>query len=92
MLIVLLIFLLILLGFQSVILILIKNLSMDIVTLQSDMNLIRRTFVAPNTGGRPIPNAADIAAARVRAETAGKFAPNQVDSSGIAQVGGPPKT
>lgn len=84
----LLIFLIILLCFQAVILILIKNLSMDIVMLQSDLSLIRRTFVAPNVGGRLVPTPADIAAARARAP----FAPNQVDSSGVAQVGGPPKT
>lgn len=81
------IFLAILLLLQAGLFIQLKNISLDIVTLQADINLVRRTFVPPNVGGRLVPTPADIAAARARAPVS--VGPNQVDASGVAQVGGP---
>ncbi len=85
MLLALIIFLVVLLAFQLVILILIKDLTHDVATLESDMTLIRRAFKPPpEVGGRPVPSAGEIAAARLRSEAV----PNQVDSAGTAQPGG----
>lgn len=71
----------------------------DLATLQTDMSAVRRTFVPPSAaqvGGRAIPSPADIAMARARAPTLQGLVPgggpNQVDTSGTAQVGGPPQT
>jgi hypothetical protein len=63
------------------------------VSLQSDMGLVRKTFVPPrlaDVGARPVPSSAEIAAARARADY-NPYAPNRVDASGTAQIGGPPK-
>ena len=69
-------------------LIVIKAIQQDVLQVQSDMNQVRRIFIPPNVGARPVPSSADIAAARARADS---FAPNQVDASGVAKVAGPPR-
>lgn len=68
-------------------LIVVKAIQQDVLQVQSDMNQVRRAFIPPNVGARPVPSSADIAAARARADS---FGQNRVDASGTAQVGGPP--
>lgn len=71
-----------------------NNIRLDMQALESDVNQIRRAFIPPNVGGRAAPSSAELAAARARAPVSiGAYPPNQVDASGMAQIGGsPPKT
>jgi hypothetical protein len=80
----------IILGLLIALFIVVNMIGRDLMTLQSDMAMVRRIVVPPNVGGRLVPSGSDIAAAMARAGPVRNFGgPNQVDSTGTAHVGGP---
>lgn len=83
------ILLVIVLALHCWLLIWMSQVRAEVVQMCVDMSQLRKILIPPSVGGRSVPSGAEIAAARARADT---FPQNQVDRSGVAQVGGPPKS